>query len=200
MGAAAIGVSLWRYMMRFNPANPQWFGRDRFVLSVGHASLLQYLMLHFTGYEGWTMDEVRKYHSPSTNSMSCGHPEIEYPGIEVTTGPLGQGIANAVGMAIAGKQVAARFNKDGFEVAGQKIWCMTGDGCLQEGVGQEGELSVSACGGFWERPKKRLGLFGASLKLGSHLNCGSLRPRQPDPDLRQQSSHRRRVNRLVFHR
>ena len=140
MGAAAIGVSLWRYIMRYNPANPQWFGRDRFVLSVGHASLLQYLMLHFTGYEGWTMDEVRKYHSPSTESMACGHPEIEYPGVEVTTGPLGQGIANAVGMAIAGKQVEAKFNKDGFKVAGQKIWCMTGDGCLQEGVGQEGEF------------------------------------------------------------
>lgn len=142
MGAAAIGVALWRYVMRYNPANPQWFGRDRFVLSVGHASLLQYLMLHFAGYEGWTLDEVRKYHSPSVHSMACGHPEIEYNGIEVTTGPLGQGIANAVGMAIAGKQAAARFNKPDFPLVEGKIWCMTGDGCLQEGVGQEA-LSIA---------------------------------------------------------
>ncbi|KAK8853030.1 transketolase [Kwoniella newhampshirensis] len=138
MGAAAIGVALWRYEMKFNPANPDWFARDRFVLSAGHACLLQYLMLHFSGYEAWTMDVIKQYHAPNLHgSMAAGHPEIEYPGVEVTTGPLGQGIANAVGLAAAGKQLAAQYNKDEFPVVDGKIWCFTGDGCLQEGVGQE---------------------------------------------------------------
>lgn len=110
-----------------------------FVLSAGHACLLQYLMLHFTGYEAWTMDQIKMYHAPVTEgSMAAGHPEIEYPGVEVTTGPLGQGIANAVGLAVASKQLAAQYNRDGHEVIGNKIWCFTGDGCLQEGIGQEG--------------------------------------------------------------
>ena len=97
-------------------------------------------MLHFSGYDKWSLDEIRKYHSPATDSMATGHPEIEFPGIEASTGPLGQGIANAVGMAMAGKQAGARFNKDGFPVVTGKIWAMTGDGCLQEGVGQECEF------------------------------------------------------------
>ncbi|WVR07287.1 transketolase [Kwoniella sp. DSM 27419] len=138
MGAAAIGIALWRYEMRYNPANPDWFNRDRFVLSAGHACLFQYLFLHFSGYEAWTLDQVKMYHSPATKgSMAAGHPEIEYPGIEVTTGPLGQGISNAVGMAIASKQLAATYNRDDLEPIDNKIWCFTGDGCLQEGVGQE---------------------------------------------------------------
>lgn len=153
MGAAAIGIALWKYQMRFNPKNPDWFARDRkyplsrgshgahtpgFVLSVGHACLLQYIMLHFSGYDAWTIDAIKQYHAPVTDGIAAGHPEIEFPGVECTTGPLGQGIANAVGLAIAGKQISARFDRDGFPVAGQKIWAMTGDGCLQEGVGQEG--------------------------------------------------------------
>ncbi|WVF71758.1 transketolase [Kwoniella sp. CBS 6097] len=144
MGAAAIGVALWRYEMRYNPANPDWFNRDRFVLSAGHACLFQYLFLHFSGYEAWTLDQIKLYHSPATKgSMAAGHPEIEYPGIEVTTGPLGQGISNAVGMAIAAKQLAATYNRDDVKVIDNKIWCFTGDGCLQEGVGQE---SISLAG------------------------------------------------------
>ncbi|WVQ99141.1 transketolase [Kwoniella sp. CBS 9459] len=144
MGAAAIGVALWRYEMRYNPANPDWFNRDRFVLSAGHACLFQYIFLHFSGYEAWTLDQIKMYHSPATKgSMAAGHPEIEYPGIEVTTGPLGQGISNAVGMAIAAKQLAATYNRDDLKVIDNKIWCFTGDGCLQEGVGQE---SISLAG------------------------------------------------------
>lgn len=108
------------------------------MLSVGHACLLQYLMLHFSGYKPWTLDAIKNYHAPVIHGMAAGHPEIEFPGIEVTTGPLGQGIANAVGMAIAGKQLGAQFNKDGFPLIDGKIWAMTGDGCLQEGVGCEG--------------------------------------------------------------
>ncbi|KAK4689319.1 dihydroxyacetone synthase, partial [Tremellales sp. Uapishka_1] len=138
MGAAAIGVALWRYEMKYNPRNPEWFDRDRFVLSAGHACLFQYIFLHFSGYEAWTLDQIKRYHSPATSgSMAAGHPEIEYPGIEVTTGPLGQGIANAVGMAIASKQLAATYNREEFDIIDNKIWCFTGDGCLQEGVGQE---------------------------------------------------------------
>lgn len=139
MGAASIGVALWRYLMRYNPSNPDWFARDRFVLSAGHACLLQYLMLHFSGYSAWTMEEIRNYHAPTMKGIAAGHPEIEFPGVEVTTGPLGQGIANAVGLAMAGKQIGAQYNREGFPVVDGKIWCFTGDGCLQEGVGQEGE-------------------------------------------------------------
>ncbi|KIR57904.1 transketolase [Cryptococcus bacillisporus CA1873] len=138
MGASAIGIALWRYEMRYNPLNPEWFNRDRFVLSAGHACLFQYIFLHLSGYEAWTLDQIKMYHSPATSgSMAAGHPEIEYPGVEVTTGPLGQGISNAVGMAIASKQLAATYNREGLDIVDNKIWCFTGDGCLQEGVGQE---------------------------------------------------------------
>ncbi|KAH8827170.1 transketolase [Flagelloscypha sp. PMI_526] len=136
MGAASIGMALWKYSMRFNPKNPEWFNRDRFVLSAGHACLLQYIYLHFTGYEAWTMDVLRSYHSPKYG-IAAGHPEIEFPGCEVTTGPLGQGLANATGLAIAAKNLAATYNKPNFPIVDNKIWAFTGDGCLQEGVGQE---------------------------------------------------------------
>jgi dihydroxyacetone synthase len=124
----------------------RWWQRvTGFILSAGHACLLQYLYLHFTGYEAWTVDQIKHYHSPDFKGyMAAGHPEIEYPGVEVTTGPLGQGIANAVGMAMAGKQLAATYNKPGFPVIEGKIWCFTGDGCLQEGVGQEGKHMTEA--------------------------------------------------------
>jgi dihydroxyacetone synthase len=178
MGAAGIGLALWKYAMNFNPANPDWLARDRtslscplsaghhlstglfcrpgfdhqltcifllpcsgFVLSAGHACLLQYIYLHLSGYSAWTVDQLKAYHSPSAladGTIAAGHPEIEFPGVEVTTGPLGQGIANAVGLAIAGKQIAAQYDREGFAIAGDaKVFCFTGDGCLQEGVGQE---------------------------------------------------------------
>lgn len=109
------------------------------MLSAGHACLLQYLMLHFSGYSAWDLEAVKSYHAPKLHTIAAGHPEIEFPGVEVTTGPLGQGIANAVGLAMAGKQLGAQFNKDGYPIVDGKIWCFTGDGCIQEGVGQEGE-------------------------------------------------------------
>ncbi|KII95646.1 hypothetical protein PLICRDRAFT_34572 [Plicaturopsis crispa FD-325 SS-3] len=136
MGAAGIGMALWRHAMRYNPKNPKWFNRDRFVLSAGHACLFQYIFLHLTGYDAWTLNELKRYHSPDFG-IAAGHPEIEFPGIEVTTGPLGQGIANAVGLAIASKHLAATYNKPDHVVVDNRIWCFTGDGCLQEGVGQE---------------------------------------------------------------
>ncbi|KWU46944.1 transketolase [Rhodotorula sp. JG-1b] len=147
MGAAAIGVALFREAMRYNPRNPLWLNRDRFVLSAGHACLLQYINLMLAGYEAWTLDEVKRYHSRDfKTSKAAGHPEIEQEcGIEVTTGPLGQGIANSVGLAIAAKQLAAQYNKPEFDIVSNKIWCFTGDGCLQEGVGQE---AISVAGHF----------------------------------------------------
>ncbi|KAJ7736743.1 Transketolase, thiamine diphosphate binding domain-containing protein [Mycena maculata] len=136
MGAAAIGFALWRHVMSYNPKNPDWFDRDRFVLSAGHACLWQYIYLHLTGYEAWTIDALRQYHNPKFG-IAAGHPEIEFPGIELTTGLLGQGIANAVGLAMASKNLAATYNRPGFDIVDNKIWCFSGDGCLQEGVGQE---------------------------------------------------------------
>ena len=164
MGAASIGVALWRYLMRYNPANPQWFNRDRFVLSAGHACLLQYLMLHFSGYEAWTLDEIRNYHAPTMNGIAAGHPEIEFPGVEVTTGPLGQGIANAVGLAMAGKQLGAQYNKPDYPIVDGKVWCFTGDGCLQEGVGQEGEFGSTV---------HRVGLIQA-ISMAGHFGLDNL--------------------------
>ncbi|KAH7317446.1 Transketolase, thiamine diphosphate binding domain-containing protein [Rhexocercosporidium sp. MPI-PUGE-AT-0058] len=141
LGMAAIGVALWKYVMRYNPSNPDWFDRDRFVLSNGHASMFLYVMNHLVGYENWTMDELKGYGAAKTNgytTISHGHPEIEVPGIEVTTGPLGQGIANAVGLAIASKNLAANFNEASLQPLVQsRIYCMTGDGCLMEGVALE---------------------------------------------------------------
>ncbi|KAJ0421449.1 Transketolase, thiamine diphosphate binding domain-containing protein [Aspergillus carlsbadensis] len=140
IGMAAIGVALWKYIMRYNPSSPEWFDRDRFVLSNGHCTMFLYAMNHLTGYDAWTMDELKGYADPKLNgytTLAHGHPEVECPGIEVTTGPLGQGIANAVGLAIASKNLGARFNKPSFEVVQSRIWCMTGDGCLMEGVAME---------------------------------------------------------------
>jgi len=124
----------------------QWFDRDRFVLSNGHAAALLYVMLHISGYPHMSMDELKMYASTKPvdratgnwkSTICLGHPEIHVPGVEVTTGPLGQGIANAVGLAIASRNLAATFNKPGHEVIGSHIYCVTGDGCLQEGVACE---------------------------------------------------------------
>ncbi|KAH8649131.1 transketolase [Xylariales sp. PMI_506] len=137
MGMAAIGIALWKYTMKYSPKNPSFFNRDRFVLSNGHTCLFQYSFLHLTGYEDMTMDQLKSYHSTQSESLCPGHPEIEIPGIEVTTGPLGQGIANAVGLAVASKNLAATYNRPGFPLLDNTIWCMTGDACLQEGVALE---------------------------------------------------------------
>ncbi|KAF4954263.1 hypothetical protein FSARC_12173 [Fusarium sarcochroum] len=146
LGMAAIGVALWKYVMRYNPADPDWIDRDRFVLSNGHASMFLYVMNYLTGYDAWTIDELKGYGSAKDNgfhTLSHAHPEIQVPGIEVTTGPLGQGIANAVGLAIAAKNMAANFNKPDFDLVQSTVWCMTGDGCLMEGVALE---SISLAG------------------------------------------------------
>ncbi|KOS45945.1 hypothetical protein ACN38_g3129 [Penicillium nordicum] len=145
IGMAAIGVALWRYVMHYAPHTPGFFNRDRFVLSNGHTCLFQYSFLHLTGYKAMTFEQLKSYHSTRTDALCPGHPEIEHEGIEVTTGPLGQGIANAVGLAMATKNLAATYNRPGFDVVSNHTWCMIGDACLQEGVGLE---AISLAGHF----------------------------------------------------
>ncbi|KAF2012997.1 putative transketolase [Aaosphaeria arxii CBS 175.79] len=140
IGMAAIGVALYKYVMRYNPSNPEWFDRDRFVLSNGHTAMFLYALNHLTGFDNWTMDEIKGYGSAKTNGYTTichAHPEIEVPGVEVTTGPLGQGVANAVGLAIASKNLAASYNQPDFNVVQSRIYCMMGDGCPMEGVALE---------------------------------------------------------------
>ena len=135
MGMADIAEVLWRGYLRHNPANPHWPDRDRFVLSNGHGSMLLYSLLHLSGYDLSIEDlkNFRQLHSPT-----AGHPEHEEcPGVETTTGPLGQGFANAIGMALAEKVLAAHFNRDGFPVINHHTYCFVGDGCLMEGISHE---------------------------------------------------------------
>jgi transketolase len=135
MGMAEIAVALWRRHLRHNPANPAWHDRDRFVLSNGHGSMLLYALLHLTGYD-LPLDELRRFRQ--LHSKTPGHPEYGVtPGAETTTGPLGQGIANAVGMAIAERLLAAEFNRPGHEIVDHHTYVFTGDGCLMEGISHE---------------------------------------------------------------
>ena len=135
MGMASAGYWLWMKHLRFNPANPNWRNRDRFVLSAGHGSMLLYSLLHLCGYE-LSLDELKNFRQ--WGSMTPGHPEYGMtPGVEVTTGPLGQGLANAVGMAIAQKYLASCYNREGYDVFDYNIYVVSGDGCLQEGVSAE---------------------------------------------------------------
>ena len=147
MGMADIAEVVWRHHLRHNPKDPQWFNRDRYVQSNGHGSMLLYSLLHLTGYDV-TMDDIRDFRQ--LHSRTPGHPEYGYtPGVETTTGPLGQGVANAVGMAIAEKALAAQFNKPGFDIVDHHTWLFLGDGCLMEGISHE------ACG------------LAGTLKLGN---------------------------------
>ncbi|KAF2096108.1 hypothetical protein NA57DRAFT_78880 [Rhizodiscina lignyota] len=146
IGMAPLGVALWKHIMRYNPKNGDWFDRDRFVLSNGHAAIFLYTMLHMAGYPDMKLDELKMYADPKNvdpetgkwkHTICHGHPEIDVSGVEVTTGPLGQGVANSVGLAIAAKSLATKFNKDGHDIISSRIYCVTGDGCLQEGVANE---------------------------------------------------------------
>ncbi len=135
MGMAAMAYALWMEKMQHNPKNPNWKNRDRFVLSSGHASALMYTMLHLTGY-GLEMDDLKQFRQ--WGSKTPGHPEYRHTvGIETTTGPLGQGVANAVGFAIAETMMAAKFNKPGFPVVDHRTYAFCGDGCLMEGISGE---------------------------------------------------------------
>lgn len=136
MGAAPMAFVLWDQFMRFNPKNPKWFNRDRFVLSAGHGCMLQYAMLYLTGYESVTLDDIKQFRQ--WGSKTPGHPEnFETEGVEVTTGPLGQGIANGVGLALAEAHLAAIFNKPGFDLVDHYTYVILGDGCNMEGISGE---------------------------------------------------------------
>ncbi|KAI3971361.1 hypothetical protein MKX01_008205 [Papaver californicum] len=136
MGCAPMGHILYDETMRYNPKNPYWFNRDRFVLSAGHGCMLQYALLHLAGYDSVTTEDLKTFRQ--WGSKIPGHPEnFETPGVEVTTGPLGQGIANAVGLALAEKHLAARFNKPDSEIVDHYTYCILGDGCQMEGIANE---------------------------------------------------------------
>ncbi|PHV34522.1 transketolase [Janthinobacterium sp. BJB312] len=135
MGMAEIAVALWSGHYRHNPANPKWQNRDRFLLSNGHGSMLHYALLHLTGYE-LSMEDIKAFRQ--MHSKTPGHPEVDItPGIETTTGPLGQGIANAVGMALSEQLLAAEFNKPGYDIVNHYTYAFVGDGCLMEGISHE---------------------------------------------------------------
>jgi transketolase len=153
MGMADIAEVLWRDNLKHNPANPDWPDRDRFVLSNGHGSMLLYSLLHLTGYD-LPMSELKNFRQ--LHSKTPGHPEYgEAPGVETTTGPLGQGIANAVGMALAEKVLANRFNRGGHDIVDHHTWVFLGDGCLMEGVSHEacslaGRFGLGKLIAFWD--------------------------------------------------
>lgn len=135
MGMAEIAEVLWRHHLKHNPANPKWADRDRFVLSNGHGSMLIYALLHLSGYD-LPIEEIKRFRQ--LHSKTPGHPEYGYtPGVETTTGPLGQGITNAVGMALAEKVLAAEFNRDGHTIVDHHTYVFLGDGCLMEGISHE---------------------------------------------------------------
>ncbi|MFG6103228.1 transketolase [Leptothoe sp. EHU-05/26/07-4] len=136
MGAAPMAFVLWDQFMRFNPKNPQWFNRDRFVLSAGHGCMLQYALLHLTGYDSVKIEDIKNFRQ--WGATTPGHPEnFETPGVEVTTGPLGQGICNGVGLAMAEAHLAARFNKPDSTLVDHYTYVILGDGCNMEGVSGE---------------------------------------------------------------
>lgn len=136
MGLAPAAFVLWTRFLKHNPRNPSWFNRDRFVLSAGHASMLLYSMLHLTGYEDISLEQIKQFRQ--WGSRTPGHPEREFAcGVETTTGPLGQGFGNGVGMAIAEAYLAARYNRPGFEIVDHFTYAIVSDGDLMEGVAAE---------------------------------------------------------------
>jgi len=147
MGMADMAVALWGEHLKHNPANPQWADRDRFVLSNGHASMLLYALLHLTGYD-LPLKELKNFRQ--LGSKTAGHPEVGHtPGVETTTGPLGQGVTNAVGMALAEKLLAREFNRDGHSIVDHHTYVFLGDGCMMEGISHE----AAALAGAWKLNK-----------------------------------------------
>jgi len=135
MGMADIAQVLWCDFLQHNPSNPDWYDRDRFVLSNGHGSMLIYSLLHLTGYDV-SIDDIKNFRQ--MDSKTPGHPEYGYtPGVETTTGPLGQGLANAVGMAVAEKVLAGQFNQKGHDIVDHNTYAFLGDGCMMEGISHE---------------------------------------------------------------
>lgn len=158
MGCAPLAHVLYGEVMHYSPKNPKWANRDRFVLSNGHACALLYSMLHLTGYD-LSLEDLKNFRQ--LHSKTPGHPEnFKTPGVEVSTGPLGQGISNAVGMAIAERHLAATFNKDGFNIVDHHTYVICGDGCLQEGVSSEASSLAGHLG---------LGTLNSAFLLNSEI-------------------------------
>lgn len=147
MGMAPVAHVLWSKFLKFNPNNPSWPNRDRFLLSNGHGCALQYILLHLSGYKV-KLDDLKQFRQ--IDSLTPGHPEAHVtPGVEVTTGPLGQGVANSVGLALAESNLAAIYNRDGFKLFDNYTYAFVGDGCLQEGIGSE----AASLAGHWKLNK-----------------------------------------------
>ncbi|MDR2872103.1 MAG: transketolase, partial [Xanthomonadaceae bacterium] len=147
MGMADIAEVLWNDYLIHNPGNPHWFNRDRFVLSNGHGSMLHYALLHLSGYDV-SLDDIKQFRQ--LHSKTAGHPERHAtPGVETTTGPLGQGLANAVGMALAEKLLARKYNRPEYEIVDHRTWVFLGDGCLMEGISHE----AASLAGTWKLGK-----------------------------------------------
>ena len=155
MGAAPIAYTLWQRYLRYDPAAPEWMNRDRFVLSVGHASMLLYALIHLAGVDGSpevygdagrkavTLDDIKQFRQ--AESRCPGHPEYRMTsGVEATTGPLGQGLADSVGMAIAGKFLAATYNRPDFDLFDYNVYALCGDGCMMEGIFQRSGVARRA--------------------------------------------------------
>jgi transketolase len=164
MGMAEIAEVLWRHHLKHNPANPKWADRDRFVLSNGHGSMLIYALLHLTGYD-LSIDDLKNFRQ--LHSKTPGHPEYGYaPGIETTTGPLGQGITNAVGMALAEKVLADEFNQPGHAIVDHRTWVFLGDGCLMEGISHE----ACSLAGTWGLGKLTAFYDDNNISIDGHVD------------------------------
>lgn len=143
LGSAAMAFTLWS-KMNHNGKNPKWQNRDRFILSAGHGSMLEYSLLHLFGYKV-SIDDIKNFRQ--TGSITAGHPEYNHtPGVEITTGPLGQGICNAVGMAIAEEYLANKFNKEKYNIVDHSTYSIVGDGCLMEGISGEASSLAGTLG------------------------------------------------------
>jgi transketolase len=163
MGMADIAEVLWRDHLKHNPANPHWADRDRFVLSNGHGSMLIYALLHLSGYE-LSLDELKNFRQ--LGSKTAGHPEVGHtPGIETTTGPLGQGLTNAVGMALAEKLLAQRYNRPGLDIVDHRTWVFVGDGCLMEGISHE----AASLAGVWGLDKLTCFYDDNGISIDGHV-------------------------------
>ncbi|MCE2870858.1 MAG: transketolase [Oxalobacteraceae bacterium] len=163
MGMADIAEVLWRHHLKHNPGNPHWTDRDRFVLSNGHGSMLLYALLHLSGYD-LSIDDIKEFRQ--LHSKTPGHPEVDItPGVETTTGPLGQGLANGVGMALAEKILARRFNRDGHTIIDHRTWVFLGDGCLMEGVSHE----VCSLAGVWGLDKLTCFYDDNGISIDGHV-------------------------------
>ncbi len=164
MGMADIAEVLWRDHLKHNPANPQWPDRDRFVLSNGHGSMLLYALLHLSGYD-LDIDDLKNFRQ--FGSRTAGHPEVGHtPGVETTTGPLGQGLTNAVGMALAEKLLAQRYNRPGCEIVDHRTWTFVGDGCLMEGISHE----ACSLAGVWGLDKLTCFYDDNGISIDGHVD------------------------------